>query len=60
MIGYSSGDLERQIGEGDAAADAYRNGLLLVSQPTLPAIPHIPEPADTDVVAGAGGDTGDD
>jgi HemY protein len=54
------GRLLTQLGEGDAAADAYRNGLLLVSQPTLPAIPHIPEPADTDGVAGTGGDTGDD
>lgn len=35
------GRLLNQLGEGDAAADAYRQGLGLVSSPTLKAIPHL-------------------
>ena len=35
------GRLLTQLGEGDAAADAYREGLMLVSTPTLKAIPHL-------------------
>lgn len=37
------GRLLNELGEGDAAADAYREGLLLVASPTLPAIPLLPE-----------------
>jgi HemY protein len=35
------GRLLNRLGEGDAAADAYRSGLSLVAQPPLPAIPHL-------------------
>lgn len=35
------GRLLNRLGEGDAAADAYRTGLGLVSRSPLPAIPHL-------------------
>ena len=35
------GRLLNQLGETDAAADAYREGLGLVAESTLPAIPHL-------------------
>jgi HemY protein len=35
------GRLLNQLGEGDAAADAYRAGLSLVAQSPVPAIPHL-------------------
>lgn len=35
------GRLLTQLGEGDAAADAYRAGLSLVARSPLPAIPHL-------------------
>jgi HemY protein len=35
------GALLNQLGDGEAAADAYREGLSLVAGPTLPAIPHL-------------------
>jgi HemY protein len=35
------GRLLNRLGEGDAAADAYRAGLGLVAQSPLPAIPHL-------------------
>jgi HemY protein len=35
------GLLLNQLGEGDAAADAYRAGLSLVARSPLPAIPHL-------------------
>ena len=35
------GRLLNQLGENDAAADAYREGLGLVAKATLPAIPHL-------------------
>jgi HemY protein len=35
------GRLLNQLGETDAAADAYREGLGLVAKSTLPAIPHL-------------------
>ncbi len=35
------GRLLNQLGDGDAAADAYRTGLGLVSGSNLPAIPHL-------------------
>ena len=35
------GQLLNQLGEADAAADAFRDGLSLVAEPTLPAIPHL-------------------
>lgn len=37
------GRLLMQLGEGDRAAEAYRDGLLLISTPTLPSIPHLDE-----------------
>ena len=39
------GRLLNQLGEGEAAADAYRAGLSLVARSPLPAIPHLePDP----------------
>ena len=38
------GRLLNQLGEGDAAADAYRVGLSLVARSPLPAIPHLDPP----------------
>jgi HemY protein len=39
------GQLLAQLGEADAAADAYRSGLGMVAGSTLPAIPHLrPDP----------------
>jgi HemY protein len=39
------GRLLNQLGEGDAAADAYRAGLGMVAKSPLPAIPHLhPDP----------------
>ncbi len=35
------GRLLTQLGEGDAAAEAYRDGLGMVAESTLPAIPHL-------------------
>ena len=35
------GSLLTEMGEGDAAADAYRDGLGMVAGEALPAIPHI-------------------
>jgi HemY protein len=35
------GRLLNRLGEGDAAADAYRDGLSLVAQSPVPAIPHL-------------------
>ncbi len=35
------GRLLNQLGEGEAAADAYREGLSLVAGSTLPALPHL-------------------
>ncbi len=35
------GRLLNQLGETDAAADAYRDGLGMVTEKTLPAIPHL-------------------
>ena len=41
------GRLLNQLGEADAAAEAFRDGLDLVSQPTRPAIPHLaPDPEE--------------
>jgi HemY protein len=41
------GRLLNQLGEGDAAADAYRSGLSLVARSPIPAIPHLkPDPDD--------------
>jgi HemY protein len=42
------GRLLNQLGEGDAAADAYRDGLSLVARSPLPAIPHLDPPASAD------------
>ncbi|MEE8345352.1 MAG: heme biosynthesis HemY N-terminal domain-containing protein [Woeseiaceae bacterium] len=40
------GRLLNRLGEGDAAADAYRTGLGMVARSPLPAIPHLtPDPA---------------
>ncbi|HZD53007.1 MAG TPA: heme biosynthesis HemY N-terminal domain-containing protein [Woeseiaceae bacterium] len=40
------GRLLSQLGEGDAAAEAWRAGLLLAAKPEMPAIPHLaPESA---------------
>ncbi len=40
------GRLLNRLGEGDAAADAYRAGLGMVARSPLPAIPHLhPDPA---------------
>jgi len=39
------GRLLNQLGEGDAAADAYRAGLDLVTESPLPALPHLNPPA---------------
>jgi len=39
------GRLLNRLGEGDAAADAYRSGLSLVARSPIPAIPHLePDP----------------
>ncbi len=39
------GQLLNQLGEGEAAAEAYKAGLSLVAHPPLPAIPHLdPDP----------------
>ena len=38
------GKLLNQLGEGDAAADAYRAGLGMVTDDPLPAIPHLKNP----------------
>ncbi len=38
------GRLLNQLGEADAAAEAYRAGLNLVAPPSLPAIPHLTPP----------------
>lgn len=39
------GSLLNQLGEGDAAAEAYRSGLGMVTEDPLPAIPHLtPDP----------------
>jgi len=38
---HEYGRLLTQLGEGDAAADAYRAGLGLVTESPLPAIPHL-------------------
>ena len=35
------GRLLNRLGEGDAAADAFREGLGLVAEPTKTAIPHL-------------------
>ena len=35
------GRLLNQLGEGDAAAEAYRSGLSMVTDDPLPAIPHL-------------------
>ncbi len=35
------GNLLNQMGEGDAAADAFRDGLAMVAAKPLPAIPHL-------------------
>lgn len=35
------GSLLKQLGNGEAAADAYRTGLGMVTDETLPAIPHL-------------------
>ncbi len=43
---HEYGRLLTQLGEGDAAADAYRDGLNLAAGNALPAIPHIEEDAD--------------
>ena len=41
------GRLLNRLGEGDAAADAYRSGLGMVARSPLPAIPHLtPDPSD--------------
>ena len=41
------GRLLNQLGEGDAAADAYRAGLGMVARSPLPAIPDLrPDPID--------------
>jgi HemY protein len=40
------GRLLNQLGEGDAAADAYRSGLSLVARSPIPAIPHLEPDAD--------------
>ena len=39
------GKLLNQLGEIDAAADAFREGLDLVSEPSLPAIPDLSKPS---------------
>ena len=38
---HEYGKLLTQLGEGEAAAEAYRDGLTLVSGESLPAIPHL-------------------
>ena len=43
---HEYGRLLTQLGEGDAAADAYRDGLNLAAGNALPAIPHIEQEAD--------------
>ena len=40
------GRLLNRLGEGDAAADAYRAGLSMVAHSPLPAIPHLESSAD--------------
>lgn len=48
------GSLLNRLGEGDAAADAWREGLNMVSATPLPAIPHLSAPVsdgDTDTHA---------
>ncbi len=42
------GRLLNRLGEGDAAAEAYRAGLDLVARSPLPAIPHLDPPAGAD------------
>jgi HemY protein len=42
------GRLLNRLGEADAAADAYRAGLGLVSRSPLPAIPHLPPRLQSD------------
>lgn len=44
---HEYGRLLTQLGEGEAAADAYRDGLNLAAGSTLPAIPHIQQEAET-------------
>ncbi len=48
------GRLLSRLGEGDAAADAYRAGLSLVAHPPLPAIPHLELPVGPGLEADAG------
>jgi HemY protein len=45
---HEYGRLLTQLGEGDAAAQAYRDGLALVSGETLPAIPHLEADEETE------------
>ena len=52
------GRLLSQLGEGEAAADAYRSGLSLVASSPLPAIPHLRPRATRD--ADQNGNNGDD
>lgn len=48
------GRLLSRLGEGDAAADAYRAGLSLVARADLPAIPHLESATDLRSTTGAG------
>lgn len=50
------GRLLGRLGEGDAAADAYRAGLSLVARSPLPAIPHLEAGAGSRATAGTGND----
>ena len=43
---HEYGKLLNQLGEGEAAAQAYRDGLRLVSGESLPAIPHLKADAE--------------
>ena len=43
------GRLLNRLGEGDAAADAYRTGLGMVARSPLPAIPHLTPDASDDL-----------
>jgi len=40
------GALLNQLGDTDAAADAFRDGLGMVASGSLPAIPHLKAPQD--------------
>ncbi|MEM7430644.1 MAG: heme biosynthesis HemY N-terminal domain-containing protein [Pseudomonadota bacterium] len=54
------GRLLSQLGEGDAAADAYREGLGMVTDEPLPAIPHLAADDDVELTDELADVTGDE